>query len=53
MQAGVGFSYCDTTSLPCASNDTSTAEDAYDALVQFYKRFPAFAKRPFFITGES
>ena len=26
--AGVGFSYCDE--LPCTSNDTSTAEDAYD-----------------------
>lgn len=26
--AGVGFSFCDD--LPCTSNDTSTAEDAYD-----------------------
>ena len=51
--AGVGFSYCDKSALPCTSNDTSTAEDAYDALVAFYQRFPTFAKRPFFITGES
>ena len=51
--AGVGFSYCDAGSLPCASNDTSTAEDAFDALLAFFTRFPALQKRPFFITGES
>jgi len=49
--AGVGFSYCETP--PCASNDTSAATDAYDALVGFFKRFPKLAKRKFYITGES
>ena len=49
----IGFSYCDAGSLPCASNDTSTAEDAFDALLAFFTRFPALQKRPFFITGES
>lgn len=51
--AGVGFSYCDSTALPCTSNDTSTAEDAFDALSAFFKRFPSLEGRPFYITGES
>lgn len=49
--AGVGFSYCDYT--PCASNDTSTAEDAFDAVTAFFKGFPEHKAAPFYITGES
>ena len=49
--AGVGFSRCDYT--PCKSNDTSTARDAFDALVGFFSAFSEFSTLPFFITGES
>ena len=49
--AGVGFSYCDYS--PCASNDTSTAEDAYDAVTGFFAGFPEHKSAPFYITGES
>jgi carboxypeptidase C (cathepsin A) len=49
--AGVGFSHCDYE--PCHSNDTSTALDAYDALVAFFTGFKEFAGHEFYITGES
>lgn len=50
--AGVGFSYADS-SAGLSHNDTSTAEDNYDALVQFFKGFPEYAKNDLFIAGES
>eukprot|EP00047_Mylnosiga_fluctuans_P004225 m.233340 g.233340 ORF g.233340 m.233340 type:complete len:470 (-) comp12496_c0_seq1:46-1455(-) len=49
---GVGFSYC-TDRAKCVNTDESTAVDAYDALVGFFKGFPEYAKNDFFITGES
>ena len=46
--AGVGFSY------PTGStNDTITADDTYEALVQFFKAHPDLDGRPFYIAGES
>ncbi len=49
--AGVGFSYSKTLS-DYSSSDASTAQDNYDAMVQFLVKFPQFAGRPFFLTGE-
>jgi len=54
--AGVGFSYCDGgsgTPVHCSNNDTSTAEDAYDFLVEWFKAYPEFSTQEFYITGES
>ena len=48
---GVGFSYCDNKN--CVNTDESTAVDAYDALINFFKGFPEYARNDFFITGES
>jgi carboxypeptidase C (cathepsin A) len=50
--AGVGFSYADTAA-GLKHNDTSTAEDNYAALQQFYKGFPELAQNDLFIAGES
>ena len=49
--AGVGFSYQDDNKLD--TDDVQTAEDNYQALVQFFMKFPQFKKNPFYITGES
>eukprot|EP00938_MAST-03A_sp_MAST-3A-sp1_P002733 g2733.t1 len=46
--AGVGFSYPAGT-----TNDTITAGDTYEALVQFFKAHPNLDGRPFYIAGES
>jgi carboxypeptidase C (cathepsin A) len=55
--AGVGFSYCtqngDPTPVHCANNDTQTAEDAFDFLVEWFKAYPEFSTQDFYITGES
>jgi cathepsin A (carboxypeptidase C) len=53
---GVGWSYCAASARdgkPCVCNDTTTANENYDALLAFTARFPAFKERPFFISGES
>jgi carboxypeptidase C (cathepsin A) len=52
---GVGFSYCDSasTAADCNSTDESTAQDAYEFLVNFFNAFPEFKSNKFFITGES
>ena len=53
---GVGWSYCAASlneGKPCVCNDTSTANENHDALLQFTKRFPSLKDRPFFISGES
>ena len=52
---GVGFSYCDdvTSSSDCINDDTSTAQDAYEFLVNWFKEYPEFNQNKFYITGES
>lgn len=49
---GVGFSYC-TGGGPCRNDDTSTAQDTYEALVAFFAAYPEFKASPFYVTGES
>uniref|UniRef100_A0A7E4VLI3 Carboxypeptidase n=1 Tax=Panagrellus redivivus TaxID=6233 RepID=A0A7E4VLI3_PANRE len=51
---GVGFSYRDP-SLPANAthNDDWTAADNAEAIQQFIIRFPHYAKKQFYITGES
>jgi carboxypeptidase C (cathepsin A) len=49
---GVGFSYC-TGSGPCRNDDTTTAQDTYEALVHFFAAYPEFKNSPFYVTGES
>ncbi|CAN4112237.1 unnamed protein product [Withania somnifera] len=49
--AGVGFSYSNTSSDYALSGDK--AEDAYRFLVNWFKRFPHFKGRDFYIMGES
>nr|XP_016463742.1 PREDICTED: serine carboxypeptidase-like 26 isoform X1 [Nicotiana tabacum] len=51
--AGVGFSYSNTTSDYSKSGDKRTAEDAYRFLVNWFKRFPHYKGRDFYIMGES
>ncbi|CAA3008873.1 serine carboxypeptidase-like 26 [Olea europaea subsp. europaea] len=51
--AGVGFSYSNTTSDYELSGDRRTAEDAYTFLINWFKRFPHYRTRDFYITGES
>lgn len=49
--AGVGFSY--DTAKNYTSNDDDAAINNYFALKDFFKKFPEYAGRAFFITGES
>jgi len=48
--AGVGFSYNDNGD---GYDDDSTAADNYEVLLRWFKKFPEFAKNPFYILGES
>jgi serine carboxypeptidase-like clade 2 len=48
--AGVGFSVHETD---YRWSDENTANDSYAALKEWFKRFPEFAGRDFYITGES
>lgn len=52
---GVGFSYCTDAkkSADCVNTDESTAEDAYEFLVNFFNAFPEYKSNKFYITGES
>jgi carboxypeptidase C (cathepsin A) len=52
---GVGFSYCENVkkSSDCVNTDESTAQDAYEFLVNFFNSFPEFKQNKFYITGES
>lgn len=48
---GVGFSQNDDKSFEY--NENNTAANAYLALVEWFKRFPEFKSKDFWITGES
>ena len=52
---GVGFSYCDTAtkSSECVNTDESTAQDAYEFLINWFNSFPEYKSNKFYITGES
>lgn len=52
---GVGFSYCEgaTRNSECVNTDESTAQDAYEFLVNFFNAYPEYKKNKFYITGES
>nr|GMC93998.1 putative serine carboxypeptidase-like 23 [Ipomoea batatas] len=51
--AGVGFSYSNTSSDYDKSGDRRTAADAYKFLVNWFKKFPHYKTRDFYIIGES
>ncbi|KAL2939076.1 Serine carboxypeptidase-like 34 [Bienertia sinuspersici] len=50
---GVGFSYTNTTNDFNLLGDTFTANDSYNFLNNWFKRFPQFKSHDFYITGES
>lgn len=52
---GVGFSYCEgaKTTAQCVNTDESTAQDAYEFLVNFFAAYPEYKSNKFYITGES
>ena len=48
----VGYSYSDDRQ--CSMNDNTTADDNYQALLQFFRaKFPEYASNSFFVSGES
>ncbi|CAK8684916.1 unnamed protein product [Clavelina lepadiformis] len=49
--AGVGYSYDETGNVK--TDDDQVSLENYQALQDFFKKFPEFLKNPFFITGES
>ncbi|CAB3404007.1 unnamed protein product [Caenorhabditis bovis] len=49
--AGVGYSYATDNNI--ATGDDQTASENWEALVQFFKEFPQYAKNDFYVTGES
>ncbi|KAL0487460.1 cathepsin A [Acrasis kona] len=49
--ASVGFSY--STETDQTFNDDKTADDVYHFLISFFKKYPQFAKNPFYVSGES
>lgn len=52
---GVGFSHCEGVEKAndCINTDESTAQDAYEFLVNFFAAYPEYKENPFYITGES
>jgi carboxypeptidase C (cathepsin A) len=52
---GVGFSYCDNakSAAECVNTDESTAQDAYEFLVNFFESYSEYKTNKFYITGES
>ncbi|MQM08529.1 hypothetical protein Taro_041384 [Colocasia esculenta] len=50
---GVGFSYTNTSSDLSKLDDGFVAEDAYNFLVNWFKRFPQYQTHDFYISGES
>jgi len=50
--APVGFAYSDNQN-DYTTGDAQTAQDNYNAILQFLKKFPEYNTNPFFITSES
>ncbi|KAF2303398.1 hypothetical protein GH714_017946 [Hevea brasiliensis] len=50
---GVGFSYSNTTSDYSVLGDNFTAIDAYAFLQKWFRKFPSYRTRTFYIAGES
>ncbi|XP_023548786.1 serine carboxypeptidase-like 34 [Cucurbita pepo subsp. pepo] len=50
---GVGFSYTNTSKDISELGDTVTAKDSYAFLINWFRRFPQFKSREFYIAGES
>ncbi|KMT02606.1 hypothetical protein BVRB_9g202910 isoform B [Beta vulgaris subsp. vulgaris] len=50
---GVGFSYTNTSSDINELGDTIVAKDAYNFLLNWFRRFPQFKSHNFFLSGES
>ncbi|KAE8660934.1 Serine carboxypeptidase-like 34 [Hibiscus syriacus] len=50
---GVGFSYTNNSKDLHELGDEITASDSYDFLTNWFKRFPNFKTRDFYIAGES
>mmetsp|Transcript_53615 Transcript_53615/g.126098 ORF Transcript_53615/g.126098 Transcript_53615/m.126098 type:complete len:336 (-) Transcript_53615:173-1180(-) len=52
---GVGFSYCTnaTSSKTCINDDLTSAQDAYEFFVEFFKAFPEYKSNDFYLTAES
>ncbi|KAF9603121.1 hypothetical protein IFM89_033957 [Coptis chinensis] len=51
--AGVGFSYSSSSEDLLENGDIRTAKDSLEFLLKWFKRFPQFKGREFYITGES
>ena len=49
--AGVGFSY--NRQADYHHNDVNTCEDSFNALQDFFKKYPEYLTNPFWIAGES
>ncbi|KAG0482039.1 hypothetical protein HPP92_010129 [Vanilla planifolia] len=50
---GVGFSYSNNSKDVLSNGDTRTAEDSLEFLKKWFKRFPQYEGRAFYLTGES
>ncbi|XP_071733148.1 serine carboxypeptidase-like 34 [Rutidosis leptorrhynchoides] len=50
---GVGFSYTNTSDDLKQLGDTMTANDSYNFLLGWFKRFPQYKSNEFYISGES
>uniref|UniRef100_A0A803LZ56 Carboxypeptidase n=1 Tax=Chenopodium quinoa TaxID=63459 RepID=A0A803LZ56_CHEQI len=51
--AGVGFSYSNSSVDVEEIGDRRTARDTYAFLIRWFKKFPEYKNRPFYIAGES